>query len=144
MDMYIRRAYSPPSVWVRYFLYFQMLNFWVKFTKIMFKNLQKKKYNRLRRKLKKQFLANDREFHFTLEYLWDDIIPSKEEVDYIISKTISKSVPTFIDIYGSVKDGVQKHHYELCNKIIPFCPEFKREILGRLEKLIIQSQRKCV
>ncbi len=133
------RHYSPERNWVKYFSFLQMLNFWGKFSKIMYNNLQHKKYSRLRRKLKKQYLANNYEFHFTLEYLWSDLLPSQEQIEYICSKTIGKSVPTFIDFYGTVKDGMQKHHYELYREIIPLCPEFKREILQRLEKLLIIS-----
>ena len=110
----------------------------------MFEKLvQKSKYSRLRRKLKKLYLEDEHWFNFTLYYLYSSLFPNREEIEKMESKTISVPLYSLVKIDATTSSvetlasGKIKLNRELHEEIIPLSDDFRIQVLNKLKELFI-------
>ena len=111
-----------------------------RFSYIMYRNYNKKKFSRLRRKNRKIFMDDDNHFDFNIAYLWETLLPNREQIEDIEKETIGQCCISLLKNKTNEKiNGIKKHNSYIHSYLIPLDDEFKKTVLTRLRIKIIKD-----
>ncbi len=111
-----------------------------KFSNIMYENYNKKKYSRLRRKFKKLYREDHFLFDFSITYMWESLLPNREQIEEIDKKTIGQCCISLLNKKtDKIVYGIKKHNFHLYSFSIPLDNEFKETVLVRLKHKILKD-----